>query len=304
MHVSGTIKNQLITFDHQKFGKIRGALYKKECVFASVDIAKALKYAYPKTVVRKYVPDKFKLYLKAKLGPNGELRIGTFLTEAGIYQLLFHSRMPYAEEMRQWLAEEVLPTLRKTGEYKLTKRGKNILAPTVDLIRTTEERDRMRNELVYCNSKIAELITLAGVGELFSKSDDCCSVGAFAKLLREAGYPFGRARLYSWLQRNGYIMKPAYDRNCPTQWAVERDYIRTRTQPINSSGRPRFTRRPVITPGGANHIYAKIKKEYGDPIPDETYDEDGYIILEEVPGSKAYDKRIEYAYRKGLNEGS
>lgn len=38
--------------------------------------------------------------------------------------------------------------------------------------------------------------------------------------------------------------------------------------------------------------------------PPEQKDEEGYIILEEVPGSKAYDKRVEYAYRKGLNEGS
>jgi len=41
-----------------------------------------------------------------------------FLTEAGVYKLIFKSRKPEAEKFQDWVTDEVLPKLRKTGEYK------------------------------------------------------------------------------------------------------------------------------------------------------------------------------------------
>jgi len=40
-----------------------------------------------------------------------------FLTEAGVYKLIFRSRKPEAERFQDWVAEEVLPSIRKTGQY-------------------------------------------------------------------------------------------------------------------------------------------------------------------------------------------
>ncbi|WP_053069809.1 BRO-N domain-containing protein [Clostridium botulinum] len=39
------------------------------------------------------------------------------LTEAGVYKLIFKSRKPNAEDFTDWISEDVLPTLRKTGKY-------------------------------------------------------------------------------------------------------------------------------------------------------------------------------------------
>lgn len=52
-----------------------------------------------------------------------------------------------------------------------------------------------------------------------------------------------------------------------------------------------------------NELSLRVKNTIDSNIED-TKTKDGYIILEEMPGSHAYGKRIEYAYRKGLNEGS
>lgn len=40
------------------------------------------------------------------------------ISEPGVYRLVFRSRKPEAEAFKRWLAHEVLPQLRRTGEYR------------------------------------------------------------------------------------------------------------------------------------------------------------------------------------------
>ncbi len=53
-----------------------------------------------------------------KLNNAGE----NFLTESGVYKLVFKSRKPNAEKFTDWVTDEVLPTLRKTGYYEVPKK--------------------------------------------------------------------------------------------------------------------------------------------------------------------------------------
>lgn len=48
-----------------------------------------------------------------KLNNAGE----NFLTESGVYELIFNSRKPASKRFRCWVTDEVLPTIRKTGGY-------------------------------------------------------------------------------------------------------------------------------------------------------------------------------------------
>ncbi|KAL3149098.1 hypothetical protein ABBQ32_001941 [Trebouxia sp. C0010 RCD-2024] len=41
------------------------------------------------------------------------------MTEAGLYKLIATSKMPFAEQFQDWLEEEVLPSIRKTGSYSI-----------------------------------------------------------------------------------------------------------------------------------------------------------------------------------------
>lgn len=52
-----------------------------------------------------------------KLHNTGEC----FLTESGVYKLVFKSRKPNAEAFTDWIADEVLPSLRQTGHYEMPK---------------------------------------------------------------------------------------------------------------------------------------------------------------------------------------
>lgn len=56
-----------------------------------------------------------------KLNNAGE----NFLTESGVYKLVFKSRKPNAEAFTDWVTDEVLPTLRKTGSYDMPNAKKS-----------------------------------------------------------------------------------------------------------------------------------------------------------------------------------
>ena len=47
-----------------------------------------------------------------------------FLTESGVYKLIFKSHKEEAERFQDWVTDEVLPTLRKTGSYTIKKANK------------------------------------------------------------------------------------------------------------------------------------------------------------------------------------
>ena len=49
---------------------------------------------------------------------NKGFRKATAVSESGLYSLIFKSRKPSAESFKDWVMEEVLPTLRKTGRYE------------------------------------------------------------------------------------------------------------------------------------------------------------------------------------------
>lgn len=60
---------------------------------------------------------------KSTVGLTDNLVIPTsgknFLTESGVYKLIFKSRKKEAEKFADWVADEVLPAIRKTGKYEM-----------------------------------------------------------------------------------------------------------------------------------------------------------------------------------------
>lgn len=49
---------------------------------------------------------------------NGGKQSLVFINEGNLYRLIVHSKLPTAEQFEQWVFDEVLPSIRKTGEYK------------------------------------------------------------------------------------------------------------------------------------------------------------------------------------------
>jgi hypothetical protein len=81
------------------------------------DVAKVLGYADPKKTISTKVDKEYKGFVKM-VTPGG-IQSVTVLEEAGVYQLIFGSKLENAKEFQKWVFEKVLPSIRKTGSYSL-----------------------------------------------------------------------------------------------------------------------------------------------------------------------------------------
>lgn len=85
-----------------------------------VDVNSSIRNFNEKQVVKVRNSDMHNLPIR-KLNNAGE----NFLTESGVYKLVFKSHKPNAEAFTDWIADEVLPALRKNGSYKMPKQNKS-----------------------------------------------------------------------------------------------------------------------------------------------------------------------------------
>jgi prophage antirepressor-like protein len=92
------------------------------------------------------MPEKWKgMTLSHTLGGKQEM---TTVKEPGLYQLIFRSRKAEAERFQDWVFEEVLPAIRRTGRYELPELHARRLKVITDLI---EIKDQYRKDLELCN---------------------------------------------------------------------------------------------------------------------------------------------------------
>lgn len=103
------------------------------------DVAYTLGYADPAATISKKVKPKYKGV--AKMETPGGTQSLIVLEEGGIYQLVLSSKLPEADEFQDWLFEEVLPSIRKTGSYSLQP-----LSPTQALIQALQLWEQIQQE--------------------------------------------------------------------------------------------------------------------------------------------------------------
>lgn len=71
-----------------------------------------------------------------KLNNAGE----NFLTESGVYKLIFRSHKPEAERFIDWVTDEVLPSIRKTGSYQKQLSPQEMMRIQLGMIDDHEDR--------------------------------------------------------------------------------------------------------------------------------------------------------------------
>ena len=130
---------------------IRVQVINNEPWFVAKDVAKALNITWSGHTLDA-IPPEWKGMVKFTT-PNGGTQSLSTITEAGMYKLAFRCQSSeVADKFTNWVAGEVLPSIRKTGSYSL---------PGVKGIKNPVARIRRdRRELV--NKDLMELLWLIG----------------------------------------------------------------------------------------------------------------------------------------------
>jgi prophage antirepressor-like protein len=104
---------QLQLFTNEEFGEIRGIAINGKPYFVANDVASILGYARP----RKAISDHCKGVLKWDVPTKGGKQLVSVIPEGDVYRLIIKSKLPSAQKFEEWVMDEVLPEIRKTGGY-------------------------------------------------------------------------------------------------------------------------------------------------------------------------------------------
>jgi len=107
--------------------------------FKAREVALLLGYKYPANAIQDNVDaeDKinFEEFLKKPCGlQTHTLKVDKktiFINESGLYSLILSSKLPKAKDFKKWVTSEVLPSIRKTGEYQFDKNVKDNLTMNI-----------------------------------------------------------------------------------------------------------------------------------------------------------------------------
>lgn len=86
-------------------------------LFVAIDVASALGFQKPSNAVSQHVDneDLIKQEITDKLGRAQTVNC---VNESGLYALIFGSKLESAKRFKRWVTSEVLPAIRKTGQYQ------------------------------------------------------------------------------------------------------------------------------------------------------------------------------------------
>jgi prophage antirepressor-like protein len=132
----------IVAFDFES-SEVRILWKDAEPWFVLVDICKALDISNPSRMAQRLDEDERSVY---NLGRQGEAII---INESGLYTVILRSNKPEARIFKHWITHEVLPSLRKTGSYSLSK------APEAELLREIQRLNEINERT---NQKLDILI--------------------------------------------------------------------------------------------------------------------------------------------------
>ena len=100
-------------FSNEKFGRVRIIMADNKPMFLANDVAKALGYVKPANAISSHCKGVTILVTPTEGGAQPV----KYIPESDVYRLVMRSKLPQAEQFQDWVCDEVLPTIRKTGGY-------------------------------------------------------------------------------------------------------------------------------------------------------------------------------------------
>ncbi len=162
-----TADTALQIFQNEEFGTVRTLGDWENPKFCLADVCRILELPQVAKVVQRL--DK-EVLTTHPLKTAGGTQNFYFVNEDGLYDVILDSRKPSAKKFRKWITSEVLPTLRKTGEYKINPASASAPienTPSEMILEVGATRDAIKN--VFGVAALKEGIALAKAIDLVGK---------------------------------------------------------------------------------------------------------------------------------------
>ena len=178
--------------------------------FVANDVCKALGYSNTSKAIADHLDDDERY--NESLDRGGSLLL---ISESGLYALILRSRKTGARKFAKWVTSEVLPTIRKTGQYQQpAAQG----SPKIDYTRISPAQAQDLREIV----KAIVDAKIQGHGETWARLQNKFRVNSYLQL-PASRYEEARAYLISKLP-NGYAGEVVQENPAMSQQDTEQAF--------------------------------------------------------------------------------
>lgn len=240
---------QLFNFENHE---VRSLLINSEPWFVGKDVADVLGYSNSRKALIDHVDTEDKNTVTIRDGITRGNPNQTVINESGLYSLVLSSKLPSAKKFKRWVTSEVLPALRKTGQYQVKElSGQELMAKALI---------EAQSVLAAKDKQIEEMKPKVVFADAVATSHTSILVGELAKILKQNGIDMGQKRLFAWLREKGYLIKrQGTDYNMPTQKAMDLGLFEIKEGSyVNGSGVNITTKTPKVTGKGQQYFINKF----------------------------------------------
>ena len=160
--------SNLTVFKNEDFGDIRATLVDNQPYFCLADVCRILDIKNARDC-RKRLKDKG--VASTDTLTEGGLQAMIFVDESNLYRCIFQSRKSEAEKFQDWVTEEVLPEIRKTGSYSLVPKSyAEALWLYADEVEQRELMQKQRDDAIRTKAYISDKKTATAMNTASQKS--------------------------------------------------------------------------------------------------------------------------------------
>ena len=234
--------NDLKIFQNEEFEEVRTIQIDGEPWFVGKDVAKNLGYKDTSDALKNHVDEEDKL--TRCFTDSGQSREMYIINESGLYSLTLSSKLESARKFKRWITHEVIPEIRRSGNYHLPQTYQEALRALADKV---EQNEKLAAEN-------AKLIPKAEFFDAVTDSRSAISIGEVAKVL-DMG--IGQNKLFAYLREKKILDY----HNIPYQEYIDRGYFRTVEQKYDVRGEVRINIKTLVFQKGIDFIRRKLQME-------------------------------------------
>ncbi len=148
-----SINGQMVVFEFSETkNELRTIIEDGSIYFVGSDVAKALGYARPDNAIRQHCRYALKRCIPHPQNPEKVLKVLS-IPEGDVYRLIINSELESAQKFESWVMDEVLPSLRKNGFYKMGVKQSDFIDAR-DVPYQTEVINNYNVRVVFMNEKL------------------------------------------------------------------------------------------------------------------------------------------------------
>lgn len=200
--------------------------------FIAMDAAKILEYSHAGHAIRRHVAPAERIKCPVQ-DSRGKRQPTWVVSEAGLYELIFSSKMEDAKRLKHFVTHVVLPSVRRYGAYI----SPEVLAQTAtDNAAMKRLTEALKGEIAYNESLLTTLEAARPMMAFYTavgNAENCISMGDMAKILSNAGFlkpsgkgPLGRNTLYAYLRQWGYLCTQPSSYNSPYAQSMAKGWFK------------------------------------------------------------------------------